>query len=63
MGVYNIACNEFISKLEFINLILTCHNLSKKINIIQAPKEFKNLRSEVELNLSKISENIKIPFI
>lgn len=60
-GVYNIACNEFISKFEFINLILTCHNLSKKINIIKAPKKFKDLRFEVELNLNKISENIMLP--
>jgi len=60
-GTYNISCNEYISKFDFINLVIEHYSLPIKVKMIKAPKTFKNIRSQIDLNLSKISKIIKIP--
>ena len=60
-GIFNISCNEYISKFDFINLIVDHYGLSIKIKMIKAPKEFKYIRSQIDLDLNKISKITKIP--
>ena len=60
-GIFNIACDELISKYDLGIKILNIMNISKTVIPIKTDSNFYNIRSSINLSTVKIREVCELP--